>query len=164
MLSLIKNTDLNQRTAINGNVDISNYKHIIREIQLFVIEPSIGTALYKKIEDDFKNNTLTDNYKKLYDDYLVSLICYEVACEFILLHNFSIGNGGIFKHNPENGSAVDKVEVDYFANKYRQKANEIKDLMYKFLCVVNLPEWKDPQSEKYDIKPYNKKCCNGWII
>jgi len=165
MTILIKNTDLTQRTAINGNVDISNYRHIIKEVQMFVIEPSLGTKLYDKISNDYKNNTLSGDYKKLYEDYVVSLICYETACEFILLHNFTIGNGGIFKQNTTNGTAVDKEEVDYFANKYRMKANEIQERMNKFLCSVNIPEYNSNQPEKYDLKPFKRtNNFGGWIL
>lgn len=165
MVSLIKNTDITKRTNIGGNVDVSKYAYIIRESQMFVLEPLLGTKLYQKIEEDFKNNTLTGDYKKLYDDYIVSILCYDVACEFVLQHSFTVGNGGIFKHNPENGTAVDKVEVDYLANKYRLKADTFIDRMVKFLCSVKLEEYTHTQEEPYDIKPKKKsEFLGGWRI
>lgn len=166
MVALITNKDIAKYTPINGNVDISKYAHIIREIQMFNLEPRLGTKLYKKIEQGFVNKDLQGDYKVLYENFIIPFLCYDLTSEFILTHSFSIGNGGIFKHNPENGIAVDKNEVDYLANKYKLKVENVLDRMLHFLCKANISEYRDQQEEIQDVKPIknNNLKYGGWQI
>ena len=165
MIALIKQEDIIKYTPINGNVDRSNYTHIIREVQMFNLEGRLGTKLYNKIEQDFANKTLTGNYKVLYEDFIVPFLCYELTSEFVLIHSFSIGQGGIFKHNPENGTAVDKNEVDFLANKFKMKAENVLNRMLDFLCKAHLEEYITQQDEIQDIKPFKKRdFYGGWKI
>ena len=71
----------------------------------------------------------------------------------------------MFKLNPENGTAVDKPEVDYLANKYLSKSDVYIKRMINFLCDVKLPEYTQEQEHKYDIKPStNNPYIGGWKL
>ena len=160
---LIKAEDLTKGTPLGGNIDVSKYLHVIKEIQVFVIEPILGTKLYEKIVLDYDNNSLQGDYKTLYDDYIKPIIIYSVAAEYVIIASYNVANGGIFKHNPENGEAVSKNEVDYLAQNQRNKSDAYIQRLQKFLCTVNLPEYTAAQEESYDITPDRTfKYTGGW--
>lgn len=160
---LIKAEDLTKGTPLGGNIDVSKYLHVIKEVQVFVIEPILGTKLYEKIVLDYDNNSLEGDYKTLYDDYIKPIIIYSVAAEYVIIASYNVANGGIFKHQPENGEAVSKNEVDYLAQNQRNKSDAYIQRLQKFLCKVNLPEYTAVQDENYDIAPDRTfKYTGGW--
>lgn len=160
---LIKAEDLTKGTPLGGNIDVSKYLHVIKEVQVFVIEPILGTKLYEKIVLDYDNNSLEGDYKTLYDDYIKPIIIYSVAAEYVIIASYNVANGGIFKHNPENGEAVSKNEVDFLAQNQRNKSDAYIQRLQKFLCKVNLPEYTAVQDENYDIAPDRTfKYTGGW--
>ncbi|MDG3582054.1 hypothetical protein [Galbibacter pacificus] len=162
---LIKAEDLTKGTPLGGNIDVSKYLHVIKEVQVFVIEPILGTKLYKKILSDYLSNALDNDYKALYEDYIKPIIIYSVAAEYVIIASYNVANGGIFKHQPENGEAVNKSEVDYLAQNQRNKADAYIKRLQKFLCTVNLPEYTTAQEENYDITPDRSfRYTGGWNL
>ena len=53
---------------MGGNVGIDKYVYLIDIVQKTVLEPVLGTKLYKKIQEDYNNNSLTGLYLQMYDD------------------------------------------------------------------------------------------------
>ncbi|QLG46058.1 DUF6712 family protein [Costertonia aggregata] len=150
---LISASDLTKRTPMAGNIDPNKYTYCIREAQIFVIEPILGTKLYKKIVADYEANTLTGDYLELMENYVKPILIYTVSAEFILVHSYNVQNGGIFKNSPENSEPVNKSEVDFLVQKQHNKADAYIERMKKFLSSIELPEYNTVQENNYDTYP-----------
>lgn len=152
---LITNDELTTKSPLGGNIDVNKYSFVIKETQVFVIEPILGTKLYNKILSDYESNSLTGVYKKLLLDYLQPIIISSVSAEYITIASFNVSNGGIFKYNPENMESVSTKDAEYLANKQRAKADVYIERLQRFLCdgSINIPEYEVAQDNNYDVRP-----------
>ncbi|HEA22743.1 hypothetical protein LCGC14_1114190 [marine sediment metagenome] len=162
---LLKADDLTKNTVMGGNIDVNHYLHIIKENQVFVIEPILGTKLYDRILADFTAQTLEGNYATLLNDYIKPILIYSVAAEFILTHSYNVANGGIFKSQPENAAPVSKSEVDFLVQNQQNKAGAYIQRMKEFLCDTNIPEYSGSQDNNFDVKPqHGFTYTGGWQL
>jgi len=164
---LIKPIDLTKGTPLGGNIDIDSYVSVIKEAQVFVIEPILGTKLYNKIIADFVAETLAGHYLKIHEDYVKPILIHKTAAEYILIASYNVANGGIFKHQPENGTPVSKTEVDFLSNKQNSKADVYIERLQRYLCDNNsdITEYTSAQDNNYDIKPdKDVSTFGGWFL
>ncbi len=152
---LIKTIDLTKGTPLGGNIDIDSYVSVIKESQVFVVEPILGTKLYNKIIADYAEDALSGHYQIIHENYVKPILIHTTAAEYILIASYNVANGGIFKHQPENSSSVSKVEVDFLSNKQKTKADVYIERLQKYLCDKNseIPEYTSAQDNAFDIKP-----------
>lgn len=162
---LLKVSDLTKNTILGGNIDPQKYVHVIKEAQIFILEPLLGTKLYDKILSDFEDESITGNYQTLLDDYIKPILIYSVAAEFILTHAYNISNGGIFKNSPENSESVSKREVDFLVQEQKSKVDAYVQRTLKFLRNSDVPEYTHSQDTNYDLKPEaSAQYSGGWVM
>jgi hypothetical protein len=149
---MITNEELLTLTPLGGNIDVDKYISVINETQVFVIEPALGTKLYKKVKNDYEQGVLSGDYLELHENYIRHILAHHVAAEFILISSFNVANGGVFRYTPENAAPATKVEIDFLANKEKSKAEVYLQRMIDYLCHKNIPEYDQPQDELYDVK------------
>lgn len=125
---------------MGGNVDVDKYLPCIYDVQITVIEPLLGTALYDKMLTDFGTDTLSGKYLTLYDDYLKPILRHQVFAEYVEIGSYTVSNAGIFKHQPENSEVVSKAEVQYLAQTHRTKAQLYIERAEKHLRDVTFDE------------------------
>lgn len=155
---LIRPSEITQFTPLGGNVDVDKYLPCILDVQVTVIEPLLGAKLYDKIRTDFENNTLTGDYKVLYDSYLKPILRHQVFAEYVEIGSYSVTNAGIFKHAPADSEVVTKNEVQYLAQTSRTKAQLFIERAEKWLNQNNLPEYSNRCGHT------NIKVSSGWHL
>ena len=162
---LITASDLTNNTIMGGNIDPQKYVHVIKEAQIFIVEPILGTKLYNKIITDFENNSLVGVYQTLLIDYVKPILIYSVAAEFILVHSYNIANGGVYKSSPENSEPVSKSEVDFLVQEQHNKADAHIKRLKKYLCSVSISEYQQSQDNNYDLQPdKSMQYSGGWKL
>lgn len=164
---IIRPIDITKNSPLGGNIDIDSYVSVIKEAQVFVLEPILGTKLYNKIVSDYASDSLTGVYATIHADYILPIITHTVAAEYILIASYNVRNGGIFKHNPENGESVNKTEVDYLANKQKAKADVYIERLQRYLCdqQANIAEYTYNQDNDFDQKPdKDLTTFGGWFL
>lgn len=162
---LITANDLTQNTIMGGNIDPQKYVHVIKEAQIFIVEPILGTKLYNKIVTDFENSSLAGDYKTVLDDYVKPILIYSVAAEFILVHSYNIANGGVFKSSPQDSEPVSKSEVDFLVQEQHNKADAYIKRLKKYLCSVSIAEYVQSQDNNYDLYPdKSMQFSGGWKL
>lgn len=55
------------------------------------------------------------------------MLIYWVMVEYLLYSVYMIGNGGVYKYMVENSIVMEKEEVDFLINKYR-------DIVEYYIC------------------------------
>lgn len=109
-------------TALNGNIDSDKFVQFIKIAQDTHIYNYLGSKLFKKINDDIVSGTLSGNYVTLLNDYIKPMVIHWSMVEVMPFIGYQIANKGMFKHNSENSTTVDKSEVDFLIEKERQIA------------------------------------------
>ena len=122
----ITRQDLVTFTSANGNLDPDKFLPYIRLSQDIHIQNYLGTDLYEKIEKLIRDGELTEllnpNYYNLVKDYIKDMTIYWAMVEYLPYAGVNITNGGIYTHNPENSTALDKDRVDFLIENSRTKA------------------------------------------
>lgn len=163
--ALITNAQLIANSPLGGNIDVDKYSAVIKETQIFDIEPVLGTKLYNKILSDFEGDTLAGDYLELHTNYIVPVLVHSVAAEYITISGFQVANGGIFRYSPQDALPATKEEIDFLANKERSKAEVYLQRMQKWLCDKNLTEYVAAQDENYDVRPdRDLRKFGGWRL
>ena len=161
-IKLTETQSIVKNTPMGGNVGIDRYVFLIPIVQKTVLEPVLGTKLYKKIQEDYNNNALTGLYEQLHSDYIVPFLNYSVYARYVHSGNNRIRNNGDVKTTPNNSQIMTNQENISSENEYRNVADMYLNDMENFLHYegVNIPEYKT-QVNKYDQKSKNN---NGYSL
>lgn len=138
---LLSDQELLQNTVLGGNIDTDKYKFCVQDAQLSKLVEILGEDLYEKIKFDYEYELLIGDYEILYNKYINPFLIHQSAVEYILIGSYQVANGGVFKLTPQNGSPVEKDDIDYLVTNQRNKAEIYQNRMENFLCKVNLPEY-----------------------
>ena len=164
----ITRQDLVTFTSANGNLDPDKFVPYIRLAQDIHIQNYLGTDLYEKIENLIRDGELTEllnpNYFNLVKDYVQDMLIYWAMVEYLPYAGVNITNGGIYTHNPENATALDKDRVDSLISKSKDTAQHYTRRMIDYLCYNNnlFPEYNNNTNE--DTNPDTRADFGGWVL
>lgn len=153
---LLKTGDIPRLTKLSGNIDIDSLVPFIYTAQKNEIKRVLGLDLYNKILTDFIADTLADNYLIIYDEFIVDMLAYYSAANYMKFAPYQISNGGVYKHAPENAEIVDSLEVDKLITRYYSLGEGV-ELVFK--------EWiKDNPVPEYTQSCKNKSFKFPWML
>ena len=149
-------------TSMSGNVDKDNYNHLIKDAQITIFEPALGSTLYRKIDTDFNADTLSGDYDELFTDYIKPALWHAVYAMYLRDANVLASNGGIFTKVPEGHQPASIEDIKYAAKNAQSKADVYLERMERYLCDKNIDEYDDPQTNDYDLNPRDVQTTPGW--
>ena len=158
-LLFIQPEDITKTTVLGGNVDIDKYTFCIANAQISVIEPLLGTILYDYMIANFA--TLTGDYLTIMTEFVKPITKHEAIAEYIEISSYTLNNGGLFKHSPQDAEIVDKEEAQYLSEKYHSMAQMYVLRFEKWICKNNIPEYKRYQDE---VNAQTVKTSGGWYF
>lgn len=160
----IKREDIVRNTALGGNVDTDKFIQFIKIAQQIHIQNYLGTKLYDKISADIMAGTLSGNYLSLVNDYVQPMLIHFAMMEYMPFAAYTIGNGGVYKHNSENSTGVEKGEVDYLVEKSRKTAEYYVQRFVDYMSFhqSDYPEYNTNVNE--DIYPDRDVQRSGWVL
>ena len=161
---LISRTDVVKFTAMNGNVDTDKFIQFIKIAQDVHIQTILGTDLLNKIKADIIATTLVDPYLALLTDYVKPMLIHYAMVEYLPFAAYTIANKGVYKHNSENSTSVDKDEVDFLVEKERQIAQHYAQRFVDFMSFNNasFPEYNS--NSNGDMYPRTDNNFLGWVL
>ena len=151
---------IQQTTILGGNVDVDKFQFCIDTVEITVIEPLLGTELFDKIKTDWTADTLAGDYLELFTEFVQPITKYEATGQYINIAQYTLDNGGIFKHSPENAEVVDKDEVQSLAQVYHANAQMYVQRFEKWICKNTITEYKTYQDSVNATK--NIGLTAGW--
>lgn len=160
----IKREDLVRSTILGGNIDTDKLLPWIKVAQEIHIQNYIGTDLYNKISADIIAGTLSGSYLTLVNTYIQPMLIHFAAMEYLPYAAYTIGNGGVYKHNSENSTSVEKNEVDYLVEKARKTAEYYVQRFIDYMSFhqSEFPEYNSNTNE--DIYPDRDVQRSGWVL
>ena len=155
-INLIETKDVYKYTPMGGNVGVDKFVFLIGIVQKTLLEPVLGTKLYKKIINDYKDELLVDLYEQMYDDYIKPFVVYATYAKYVHSGNNRIRNNGDVKTIPNNSQIMTNQENISTESEYQNLANQYLNDLEKFLCVEgnNVPEYRS-QDNRYDKRSKN---------
>ena len=168
-----------QYSPIPVNYNMTEVKNYIPVAEKIWVKPLIGYSLFDEIEDQVKNNEVSDTNATLLTEgglwqYLAFATVYE-ALPMIWSH---ISEVGVTKGKSDNSDSLDLKDMTYVSQHLRNQVEVLKDQLKKWICehhesfpladvcacncdcccnhVAEL-NYPNPQFEVY--KPF-KKCTN----
>lgn len=158
MVLLIKQSDLSKSTPLGGNIDEAKYIPAVKSAQLTSIKPILGNELYNKLVLDFSTDSLTGDYKILYDEYVKPMLVHLGASYYLTTGAYQIDNRGITKHQTDNATPINKEEVDYIVKQQEKMYEFYKREFYRNIKSLNVPEYVENSRVK------GAKKIGGWIV
>jgi len=154
--------ELATNTILGGNVDLDKYNYVINSVMITTIEPLLGTELYDKIYSEWVADTLAGDYLTLFTEYVQPITLNESVADYLEVASYTSGNGGTFKHSPDNAEVVDKDESQFLGGKYHNLAQMYIQRFEKWICKNPLDEYKTVQDEVNASK--NMTVRSGWYF
>ena len=160
----IKRDDLVRNTLISGNLDTDRFIQFIAIAQDIHLQNYTGTKLYDKISADILAGTLANPYLALVSDYLQPMLIQWALCEYLPFAAYTVGNGGVFKHNSENSTTAEKIEVDYLVGKARDLAQYYTDRFITYMSYnqASFPEYNS--NNNADVYPDTDSNFASWVL
>jgi hypothetical protein len=160
----IKREDIVRNTALGGNVDTDKFIQFIKVAQEIHVQNYLGSRLYDKISSDIIAGTLSGNYLSLVNTYIQPMLIHFSMMEYLPFAAYTIANGGVYKHNSENSTSVEKVEVDYLVEKERKIAEFYVRRFVDYMSFNQdlYPEYNSNSND--DIYPDHDVQYSGWVL
>lgn len=160
----ISRDDIVKFTAISGNLDVDKFIQWVKVAQDTHIQGYLGTKLFNKINDGIVNANLTSPYTMLLNVYIKPMVIHWSMVEFLPFAAYTIANKGVFKHNSENATNVEKAEVDYLVEKERSIAEHYTRRFIDYLSFnqSQFPEYNT--NSNADMFPDKKSDFGGWYL
>ena len=156
--------DIVKFTAMNGNVDTDKFIQFVKIAQDIHIQNYLGTKLFDKINDAIVAGTLANPYLALLKDYIKPMVIHFAMVEYLPFAAYTIANKGVFKHNSENSTNVEKNEVDFLIEKERDIAQHYTNRFIDYMSYnqVSFPEYNT--NSNGDMFPDSEANFVGWVI
>lgn len=146
--------DIAALTGFNGNIDSDSIKPAINTAQTTQVKRILGTKLYDKIYTDLES--LTGDYKTIYDDYVVYMTAFFSASIYLSLSIDKVSNGGVFKLSAENATNSTDAKVNQLSKNYEAIAISYEGNFKEFMATISIPEYgiEETLAEKTNFIPW----------
>lgn len=160
----ISRDDIIKFTVLNGNIDTDKFIQFIKIAQDIHIQNYLGTRLFNRLNDDIVNDDLTQPYSDLLSTYIKPMLIHWAMVEFLPYAAYKVSNKGVFKHNSENSSTVEKSEIDFLIEKERDVAQSYTNRFIDYMSFnQNLfPEYT--ANSNADVFPDHNSSFVGWVL
>jgi hypothetical protein len=92
------------------------------------------------------------------------MLIHWAMVEFLPFAAFTIANKGVYKHNSENATNVEKVEIDFLIEKERSIAQHYTERFIDYISFNNdlFPEYNS--NSNGDMYPDTNNNYTGWYL
>tara|TARA_R100000541_G_scaffold16016_3_gene25571 strand:+ start:1401 stop:1916 length:516 start_codon:yes stop_codon:yes gene_type:complete len=165
----ITTKDIKRYSVLSGNVDPDKFIYMVEIAQDTEVQNYLGTKLLEKIQALIIAGTINDpanaSYKTLLETYVKPMTIYWALVCYMPFAAYTVANGGVYKHTSESSVTVDKDEVDYLVEKYRDIAQFYTNNFIDFMVYnsSNYPEYSSNTED--DTYPDSANAdFGGWVL
>ena len=131
---LISTENLKKKGLIHQNTDVKLLRVAIQRTQDRVIQPALGSPLYRELLDRVAGNTAwTATYRTLMDDYVTPALVASVDAKIVKLGTQKITNKGTGTHTDENFTNSPYTELSMFQDELDGDAGFYLERLIGFL-------------------------------
>ena len=108
--------------------------------------------------------TIPTDYNNLLVTYVKPMLIHFAMSQFLPFAAYTIANKGVYKHNSENSTNVEKNEIDYLVQKELMIAQNYAERFIDYISFNNdlFPEYNT--NSNGDMFPSTQNNYTGWFI
>ena len=165
----ITTKDIKRYSVLSGNVDPDKFIYMVEIAQDTEVQNYLGTKLLEKIQALIIAGTINDPanaaYKTLLETYVKPMTIYWALVCYMPFAAYTVATGGVYKHTSESSVTVDKDEVDYLVEKYRDIAQFYTNNFIDFM-VYNQNTYPEYNANTQDNKYPDTSNADfgGWVL
>lgn len=125
---------LKDKFYIHTNVPNAMVTPSIKYAEELVLEPAIGSELYKRL---LNTSTHTLDYTKLITEYVLDVIVMATMADLMLNGTYQMYTKGVTKKSDQFSTEVEYAEIEKLADSYRYKCDAYKGRLIDFLNLNN---------------------------
>jgi len=165
----ISEDNIKKDSAFNANIDGNLIKDLIYDAQRMYILPLLGTKLYKEIEIQINNNTVSAANATLLDDYICDALRMYVRADAYIDLNYRLTNKAVNTNSSLFSQPIDFDTAKNLSERFMNKAEFFGEQLRKFLCfntasyplyLTNINEDIHPARTAYDSGIYLGGTCD----
>lgn len=152
---IINQTYLKKYSPIPINYNMEEVMQYVDVAEKVWILPLIGYDWYQELEEQVKNNELTELNSTALVEAIYPYLGFAVAYEALPSLMYHVSEVSITKGHSENSDALDLKEITYYQQHIRNQVEVRKDFCKKWICEHN---------EYYplaDVCSCGCSCCNN---
>lgn len=166
---LISVAKLKAEGLIHENVDTKILKVAIKRVQDRVIQPALGSPLYRELLDRTAGNTAwTATYRTLMDDYVKPALIACVDAKYSKIGTNKLTNKGTGYIDDDQFTALQSGELDKFRDELDSDSFFYVERLIGFLkddCGSDYPEYTEAITRtNHDLKKDNTGYKTNWIV
>jgi hypothetical protein len=165
----ITTKDIKRYSVLSGNVDPDKFIYMVEIAQDTEVQNYLGTKLLEKLQALIIAGTINDpanaSYKTLLETYVKPMTIYWALVCYMPFAAYTVANGGVYKHTSESSVTVEKDEVDYLVEKYRDIAQFYTNNFIDFMVYNQntYPEYNaNTQDDTYPDT--SNADFGGWVL
>jgi hypothetical protein len=165
---LISTEDVKKFTILNGNLDVDDFIQYIKIAQDITIQNYLGTDLYNKFQTLIIDGDINEveflSYKTLLNNYIKPMLIHWSMVHYLPFAAYTIANKGVYKHNSENATNVEKNEIDFLVEKERDIAEHYTQRFIDYMCFQQseYPEYTSNSND--DMNPDTNNFYGSWVL
>jgi hypothetical protein len=128
---------IKERSALHSNVDDKLILPEILTAQDMYILPSLGSALYDRLQAGIENNNLTADEVDLLDNFITNALVYYTLSELPVGLSYQFYNKGLIRKTSDNTDTPSMQDIIDVANRYRTRAEFYTERLIKHLKQVS---------------------------
>lgn len=165
---LITREQLIKYTRLGANVDMDKVVPFIITAEDIQLQSQLGTRLFTKLKTLIDDGTIGDvgneDYKYIYDTYVVKMLAFFTMSDFALAHPYQFNNTGVTRPQQEFGLLPEIEEVNKLSQNLEDKAIAYTSMFVRYMCYNSskFPEWTS--NTNADISPLHGKNRSTWWL
>jgi len=165
----ITTQDIKRYSVLSGSIDPDKIVFYIELCMDTQIQNYTGSKLMVKIQDLILAGTIdlpaNAAYKTLLETYLKPMTIHWALVQLMSFIPYTVSNGGVFKHTSESSVTVDKDEIDFLVEKYRDLAQFYTNNFIDFM-IYNQNTYPEYTANKNDdtFPDTANSDFGGWVL
>jgi hypothetical protein len=161
MILLTSPARVKRDTTLNSNVDDNLVAPAILVAQERHAHSSLGTSLYKKLQDLIRDNEVNDagneDYKELLDGYVVPMLVQFTFAHLIPQLRVRFVNNAVVTMNSEQSQAASYEDLKPIINSSNDIGHWYKERLVDYLCFNRglFPEYSDNTGAEFQPETRN---------
>jgi len=165
---LISVENLKKKGLIHQNTDTKLIATAIKRVQDRIIQPALGSILYRALLNRVETNTWDADYRTLMNDYVVPAMVAWVDFKVAKLTHTKITNKTTGNINDDNITSSSKAEIDAFRDELKSDAEFYSERLIGFLkddCGTIYTEYTEAITRtNHDLKKDETGYQAPWIV
>ena len=118
----ITETLFKERTGASNAIDGKQLFPMIKVAQDMYIMPTLGSALYNRLQNGIENDNLIAAEVELLNDYVTDTLIWYTMSMLPMVMGFQLFSKGFLQKTSEESSAPSRSDLELIENKYKSMA------------------------------------------